>query len=392
MNFRSILTAATATLMLCCASIPAGARNTASDGAGKVFQTTPVAKADGSKWRIGYVESGEYSEYPLTLGAIAEGLQRLGWLALPSDIPDGLSGRELWAWLSDNARSGQLEFVADAWWQPGNFDSDKRAGVRSAIVERIQKQKDIDLMIAMGTWAGQDMRAIGPPIPTVVASTSDPIAAGIVDSAQDSGRDNLHARVEPERYQRQVRLFHDIVPFERLGIVYEDSEAGRTYAALSAVEQVGKELGFTVVHCHARSSSVSTEAAIDNAVGCYRTLTQERVDAVYITTHRGVTQESVQQIAGILKQAKIPSFSMAGSREVERGVLLSLAQADVSYVGLFHAETLARIFNGAQPRQLSQLWIDPPKIALNLATTRAIGFDPPVDILLAADEVYESAN
>jgi hypothetical protein len=52
---------------------------------------------------------------------------------------------------------------------------------------------------------------------------------------------------------------------------------------------------------------------------------------------------------------------------------------------------MARIFHGAKPRQLSQLWIDPPKIALNLATARIIGFDPPVDILLAADEVYETS-
>jgi ABC-type uncharacterized transport system substrate-binding protein len=68
---------------------------------------------------------------------------------------------------------------------------------------------------------------------------------------------------------------------------------------------------------------------------------------------------------------------------------MSLAQADYSYVGLFYAETIARIFNGARPRQLNQVWIDPAKIALNLETARIIGFDPPVDILLAADEVYE---
>ena len=51
---------------------------------------------------------------------------------------------------------------------------------------------------------------------------------------------------------------------------------------------------------------------------------------------------------------------------------------------------MARIFNGAKARELSQVWIDPAKIALNLQTARIIGFDPPVDILLAADEVYEA--
>lgn len=355
-----------------------------------VFLTIPAGKSDGTRWRIGYVESGDYAEYPLTLAEIIKGLQRLEWLTLKHDIPNELSGHDLWIWLAKNVQSNYVEFVQDAWWQPGNFDADKRAPMRNDIAKRLREQNDIDLIIAMGTWAGQDMRAVGPPVPTLVGSTSDPIAAGISDSAEDSGRDNLHARIEPERYQRQVRLFHEIVSFKKLGIVYEDSEAGRTYAAVNAVEQVGRERGFSVQPCYARSSSVPTETAIANAVQCYRTLTQERVDAVYVTSHRGVTDDSIQDIAKILEQAKIPSFSMAGSKEVEQGILLSLAQANRSYVGLFHAETMARVLNGATPRQLSQLWIDPPKIALNLATARDIGFDPPVDILLAADEVYES--
>ncbi len=356
----------------------------------QVFMTSPVGKPDGSRWRLGYVESGEYSEYPRTLDAIVEGLQRLGWLGLGEDMPAGMTGREMWSWLSRNVRSNHLEFVEDAWWQPGNFDAEQRAPMREAIMRRLNDKKDIDLIIAMGTWAGQDMRALGPPVPTIVGSASDPIAARISDSAADSGRDNLHARVEPERFQRQVRLFHGIVPFKKLGIVYEDSDAGRSYAAVDAVEQVAGELGFAVEHCHARSSSISTEAAIENALNCYRQLSN-KVDAFYVTLHRGITSASIKDLAHILEKAKIPSFSMAGSQEVEQGILLSLARADVSYVGLFHAETIARILNGAKPRQLSQLWVDPPKIALNLGTARIIGFDPPVDILLAADEVYEKA-
>lgn len=356
----------------------------------QVFMTSPVGKPDGSRWRLGYVESGEYSEYPRTLDAIVEGLQRLGWLGLSEDMPAGMTGREMWSWLSRNVRSNHLEFVEDAWWQPGNFDAEQRVPMREAIMRRLNDKKDIDLIIAMGTWAGQDMRALGPPVPTIVGSASDPIAARISDSAADSGRDNLHARVEPERFQRQVRLFHGIVPFKKLGIVYEDSDAGRSYAAVDAVEQVAGELGFAVEHCHARSSSISTEAAIENALNCYRQLSN-KVDAFYVTLHRGITSASIKDLAHILEKAKIPSFSMAGSQEVEQGILLSLARADVSYVGLFHAETIARILNGAKPRQLSQLWVDPPKIALNLGTARIIGFDPPVDILLAADEVYEKA-
>ena len=353
------------------------------------YGTAPIAADDNDRWRIGYVESGDYVDYPLTLAEIADGLELLGWLRYPTPRPEGLSGPELWRWLANNVESEWVEFVEDAYWRPGNFDADQRAPMRSAISKRLHDGGDIDLMIAMGTWAGQDMRELGPPVPTVVGSVSDAIASGISDSAQDSGRDNLHARIEPARYQRQLRLFHEIVGFDSLGIVYEDSEAGRSYAALGAATRVAKEQGFRLEHCHAASASVEQDRAVANAVDCYAELAARHVDAVYVSIHRGVTTESIKDIAAILLEARIPSFSMAGSREVRQGLLMSIAQADISHVGLFHAETIARIFNGARPRELSQLWVDPPKIALNLSTARRIGFDPPVDILLAADEVYE---
>lgn len=357
--------------------------------AAKPYDTAPVAHEDGRRWRIGYVESGDYVDYPLTLGEIVDGLESLGWLKMPVPRPQGLSGQELWEWLALNVQSDWLEFVADAYWRPGNFDAEQRGPMRRSISDRVHGRKDLDLIIAMGTWAGQDLRRLGPPIPTVVGSVSDPIASGISDSAQDSGRDNLHVRIEPERYERQLRLFHEIVGFDTLGIVYENSDAGRSYAAVGAAEKVAKERGFRLEHCHAASASISLEQAEGNAIDCYAELAARHVSAVYVTTHRGVTPKSVKEIAGILLRARIPSFSMAGSKQVAAGLLMSLAQADLSHVGLFHAETIARIFNGAKPRELSQLWVDPPKIALNLSTARRIGFDPPVDILLAADEVYE---
>ena len=351
-----------------------------------VFPTAPRLKPDGGKWRLGYIESGDYAEYPDTLRAIIMGLQQLGWLSTP-DIPAKINGRQMWDFLVAHARSDTLEFVADAWWQPGNFDPAQRPVVREAIRQRLLERHDIDLMLAMGTWAGQDMVALGVPVPTVVASASDAVGARIVASASDSGLDNLHARVQPERYQRQVQLFFDIVKFKTLGMVYEDSLEGRSYAAVPAVEQAARKDGFQMVSCTTGTNELTTAQATQNVIECYRKLSNE-VDAVYVTTHRGITSENIGEIASVLRKAKVPSFAMLDSAQVRAGLLMSLAQADYSYVGLFHAEVIARIFNGAKPRQLSQIWVDPAKIALNLDTARIIGFDPPVDILLAADEVY----
>ncbi|MVW70465.1 ABC transporter substrate-binding protein [Bordetella sp. 15P40C-2] len=358
------------------------AESPASEDAG----LRPTRRPDGKKWRIGYVDSGDYSEYPRTLRAIVQGLAQLGWLST-IEIPPYLDSAELWQFLVTHTRSEYLEFVTDAWWQPSHADPQQRPAVRRAIAERLAKQADLDLILAMGTWAGQDMAALQAPVPTIVASTSDAVAAKIIRSVEDSGLDNLHARVEPQRYQRQIRLFHDIYPFKRLGIVYEDSPEGRLYGGVDAVHEIAREAGFSVIACHTPSNGVPQSEATRGVLDCYRRLAPN-IDAAYVTVHRGVTPTSVRAVAEILSHAAVPSFSMLGSGQVQQGILLSVAEADASYVGRFYARTIAHILNGAKPRSLSQVWIDPSKLAINLQTARLIGFDPPVEALFAADELF----
>ena len=91
----------------------------------------------------------------------------------------------------------------------------------------------------------------------------------------------------------------------------------------------------------------------------------------------------------IANRNKIPTFSQSGAREVSYGILASLSRAGYKYVGRFHAETIAKVFNGAMPNQLNQLYEEPPKIALNLKTAEIIGFDPPIVLLGATDEFFD---
>ncbi|MEI2416354.1 ABC transporter substrate binding protein [Orrella sp. JC864] len=371
-------------------ALPAATAQADGAAAPRVFPVAPVRKPDGSPWQLGYLQGGDYTDYPVILAAIVRGLHTLGWIPDPS-LPDPKThtSRQIWDHLVRNVKSDFVRFVPDGYYTAGNFDASLRGPTREALSQRLAERRDIDLMIAMGTWAGQDMAAPAmTPVPTIVASTSDPIASRIVASAEDSGRDHIHAKVEPDRYQGQVRLFHDIVPFKTLGVVYEDSAEGRTFGGVDAVEQMARALGFQVRACHAPFNNVTPEQARQSAQDCYARIAPQ-VDAVYITVHRGVTGQSLPAIVDSLVQARVPSFSMLGSDEVRQGVLMSMAQADYLPVGLFHAETIARIFHGASPRELSQIWISPAEIALNLKTAELIGFDPPIDILLSSDEVYD---
>jgi len=354
------------------------------------FPTTPRLTDSGERWRFGYLEGGQYIDYETITKQTVRGLMRLGWIE-PADLPDGQSAEPggFWRWMAENLESDYIEFVSDAYFTAGNFDSTQRPITRDAIRARLTQTGDIDLVIAMGTWAGLDLRVEGLGVPVVVGSTSDPIGSGIIDTADDSGMDHLHAKVEPDRYQLQVRLFHDIIGFQRLGIVYADTPEGRTYGGVGAVEEVAIERGFDIITCNAPYESLEQAQVEANVIACYEEIAPQ-VDAIYITVHRGITAMSLVPVMEAINRNLVPTFSMLGSGEVQRGVLMSIAQADFSYVAEFHAETIARILNGALPRDLVQRWSAPPKIALNLAAAERIGFDPPVDLLLASDEIYDS--
>jgi len=345
----------------------------------------------GKKWRVGYLEGGPYGNYPDNLRALVAALSDLGWAKKPAFPPsaDANDTKQLWSWISKNLKSDYLEFVQDAYWS-NNWDDSLRPKNRQLIIERLNQKKDIDLMLAMGTWAGQDLANNEHSVPTIVMSTSNPIGSKIAKTVNDSGYDHLNARVDPTRYERQIRIFYDIFKFKRLGVVLEkDTVEGRTYAAIDDIEKVAREKGFKVITCNAPFSGVSKEEAQNSVLKCNEELAP-KVDALYITVHRGVSLQKMDKLLAPFMRNKIPTFSQLGTDEVKHGVLLSIARAGFKYIARFHAETIAKIFNGAKPRDLEQLFEDPPRIAINLKTAKIIGYKPGVDILGSSDEVFKS--
>jgi ABC-type uncharacterized transport system substrate-binding protein len=353
----------------------------------QVFKLAPTTN-DGEKWRVGYYEGGAYINYQQQLTETVKGLMQLGWLetaVLPKQ--SGESTDTLWKWLSTKAKSQYIEFVADAHYS-AFWEKDKRTNVENEIVIRLNNNKDIDLMIGMGTWAGKGLANYRHRTNTLVFSTSNPISSGIIKSVEDSGFDHVHVRVDPKRNERQLKVFHEMIGFHKLGVVYEDSLAGRSYAAIDTIEALAKTHDFEIIRCHTKSDISDKKLAEEGVIKCFNQLAK-KADAIYVTQQGGVNSRSVPFLVEIANKNKIPTFSQSGAGEVSYGVLASLSRAGYKYVGRFHAETIAKVFNGAQPNQLNQLYEEPPKIALNLKTAEIIGFDPPIVLLGATDELFD---
>ncbi|MCP4470978.1 MAG: ABC transporter substrate-binding protein [Gammaproteobacteria bacterium] len=359
-----------------------------TNGVAEKFGTAPVLN-DGRKWRIVFYEGGPHANYYHYLDATVRGLMKLGWIE-KSDLKDVQSRRKdtkrLWNWLAKDAQSDYLEFVEDGYYS-ANWDDDQRKENRSRLIKRLRSDEEINLVIAMGTWAGLDLANDEHSVPTIVMSTSDPVESGIIKSQDDSGYDHVHARVDPYRYERQLRIFYDIIKFKKLGIAFEDSIYGRSYSAIDTVEKVAADIGFEVVKCYTKSDISDTDTASESVIKCFDELSKE-VDAIYVTIQGGVNTESIPRLVEIANKNSIPTFSQLGSKEVEQGFLFSISRPGFKPAGLFLSATIAQILNGAHPRQLKQVFEETPSIAINLKTAEIVGLYLYADILAAADTIY----
>lgn len=348
-------------------------------------QTAPTLN-NGKKWRIGYYEGGPYSDYTDTMRTLVKGLIELGWIKdeNPPELFDEMSKPYL-TWLNQ-CNSPFLSFNKKDSYS-ADWDDRKRLQIRETLLKKL-KTGALDFVIAMGTWAGLDLANNEHSVPVLVLSTSDPIGAGIIKSAENSGYDHVTARVDFTRYLRQLRMYHRIVGFNTLGIAYENTPDGRIYSALSEAHQVAEERGFNVILCEVIDTTADVQKSDHSCIECYQKLSQT-AEAVYLTALTCADRQ-LAEIVKIFRTTRVPSFSMVGSKFVKKGAMLSIS-SDSGYteLGRYNAMKFGAILNGVKPIELKQVFKDPLDIAVNMETARRIGFKIPGTILKIATEIYE---
>lgn len=352
------------------------------------FSYQPITNS-GKKWRIAYYQGGPSNAYYPYLVATVKGLINLGWIGvLEIPVSKEQDTKSLWYWLANNIKSDYIEFVANAYYT-ANWDSSIRATMKKNIIDRLKTKKDIDLIIAMGTWAGIDLVNNEHSTPVMVMSSTDPVRAGIIVSNEDSGYDHAFTRVDPGRWERQIQIFHKVIGFKKLGVAYENSVLGQSYAAIDLIEKNAKDKGFDIVRCFTKNDIPEQEQAEASVIKCFEELAPQ-VDAIYVVIQNGINLKTIPKLVSIANKHHIPTFSQQGAEEVRYGFLMSIArEGGFAPVGRFLAVSMAKIFNGARPRQLNQVFEEKPAIAINLKTAEAIGLYLNADILAAADEIYQ---
>ncbi len=351
---------------------------------------SPLQTYPSKPWRVALYQGGEYKDYFENLLGIIQGLKEFGWITydeLPEELVDE-ENRGVWLWLNDQVSNKRIEFVKDAFWD-ANWDNAKRALLRDEIIDRLNAEDSgIDMVFAAGTWAGQDLVNDRHHTPVIVFSTSDPVMSKIIPAYDDNGFPHTFVASFPYRYEMQLQTFFDVIGFKKLGVVYEDTPTGRSYAALETVHKMSKLFGFEVVEEHCVQDRPDRDETLRDLIAAHKRLAPQ-VDAAYLTEYETMLPENMPALLEPFFNYNVPTFSQSGIEDVPYGVLMSLETERPDIVGLFIAKAIGRIINGAVPGEQENQFQSPPMLSINLETARRIGLDVPINVLEMADNIYK---
>lgn len=391
-------------LMLCVTllsmSFACGCSGKAGDGeaAGTVStdeaepDNTPHKKADGTKFRIAFVDLDEYMPASRQFCYILTGLEELGWIAkdsLPFSIAsieaNILSTKNMYDMLAITDLGDYIEFPEDAFYYLAYDDNDEVAADL-----RNRAGKDIDLVIACGTSAGTFVKDLDLPVPMMDYSATDPVASGIIDSATEgSGNPNVWAQVEPSVPLRQLKYYHSIKPFNKLGIIIYGDE---TISGVPDIMASAEEEGFEVVKYNIEEQSRET----DEELAAYYDLVEEKVkdmadegvDAFFLTVDLVNDYDQLPRMMKHFYDKNIPVYMMDDVETVKKGGLMLILAGDLENVGRFVADAVAKVLNGAEAGSLPCIYTSSPSIYFNYSVAKKIGYPVKFDFLTACDEIF----
>ena len=217
-------------------------------------------------------------------------------------------------------------------------------------------------------------------IPIVMASSADPVSAGLVASLARPGGNvtGIAQDTGGEQHAKRVELLKDTLPnLSRVGILWNPDFAPNQ-DRLTSIREAAPALGLTLVPVEARGLDALEQA--------FATMVRERAQA-FVVLGEPVLFNCRGQIAVMAVRNRLPAIS-AVREYVEAGLLLSYG-IDLPDQFRRSAAFVDKIFKGAKPADLPVEQPTKFEMVVNLKTAKALGIDVPPTLLARADEVIE---
>ena len=304
--------------------------------------------------RIGIVQDGPEGRLPDIRGMVKEEILRVTAREFDVRFPDQMTVHGNW----------------------------KGADIKRA-VDTLLADPKVDLVITLGHLATNYVCQKGKlPKPVVAAVVVDAKLQNLPLKDGSSGVKNL-SYIDPFiSFERDIRVFREMVPFRSLVVLTSRNAVESIPWLEKYFRRIAQEYTIDI-------NIVPVEFSADQALAAFPSDT----DAVYLFPLAQLPPGEFRKLLYGLILRKLPSFSLLGGADVEAGVLASAApKSEISRLTRRIALNVQRILLGEKASTLKVAFPVGEKLTINMATGRAIGFYPSWSALTEAELLNEQVE
>ncbi|MCL2604820.1 MAG: ABC transporter substrate-binding protein [Defluviitaleaceae bacterium] len=276
----------------------------------------------------------------------------------------------------DTIRISFLEEMERLGYGDADFDHRNGQGADMTLLTSIAQAfvgRDVDLILAIATPAGQAAAATTRDIPVVFAASTDPVAAGLVTSLNRPDA-NVTGTSDVICVESIFALARKLTPeATTFGLVYNLGEAN-SVAAINRAKAYLTANGMNYLEATVTNSGEVQQAAL-SLVG--------RVDAFFTPTDNTVAA-SMPIYARVAIEAGLPIYTGADSMVMDGG--FATVGIDYSILGIETARLVAKVLEGTPISELPVVVMQDFRTVVNRATAVELGIsleglDPSIEII-----------
>jgi outer membrane protein TolC/ABC-type uncharacterized transport system substrate-binding protein len=257
----------------------------------------------------------------------------------------------------------------------GNWD---HLRIKSAVSELLADQ-EVDLVLTLGVIASHEIaRRQELEKPVIAAFILDPKLQGISLKKGTSGLKNLNYIHTPFTSKNTIQDFRRVVNFQSMAYLINKSYVEAIPKLKENIRLLSKQLGIKTI-------IFDVEESVDDVLEKF----PSDIDAVYVSPLLNLPDYEYDHLISLLKKRKLPSFSLLGTADVQRGIYTSNRPDIFPRVARRIAINVQRILIGDKPSEIRVKFDPGEQITINMETVRDIGIYPKVDILIEAELINQ---
>ncbi len=246
----------------------------------------------------------------------------------------------------------------------------------SEMNDQLLADDQVDILIGYGVLASYDLaHRTNLPKPVIAPVILDTVIQRIKSINGTSGVKNLSYLTFPGTFERDIRIFKELVNFKNLVMVHSEYYEAELKGFTPEDEKLSKEFGIKV-----RRMSIA-----DNVQEFLNSI-PENTDAVYLEV-LPMNRTKFKELVKGLTEKRLPTFSFLGETDVKDGVMAAANPDIFPRLARRIALIIQRILLGEDPGSLNVNFSASKRTYINLQTAFDVGVSPKWNTLLEAEVI-----